>query len=333
MKMLPIILLLAISHQSYGQDIHYSQFYSSALTLNPALTGLFLGQHRIGINYKSQWKSANAQFITNSISYDTDLYAKKINNQDIFGAGILINNDKAGIESGLNLFNGTISSAYHKTLNKNSKIALGLQASFMNKSIFGGLTYPNNWDKDQGFVEAIGWDPSDQSSFSYIDFNTGLFWYLFPGGGNSSIFAGGSIFHLFTPRETFINTGDNRISRRYIVHGGVRLNTNSNLNFIPNILFMRQGSSEELNFGTTLELDVPEMFSTMSIGFWYRNQDALIVVLGMDYVNLHFGISYDINISDLQESSRYKGGIELSLSYIFKSSITHDLGTHPCPRH
>jgi hypothetical protein len=48
-----------------------------------------------------------------------------------------------------------------------------------------------------------------------------------------------------------------------------------------------------------------------------RARDAGIVVFGLNYNNLRFFISYDINISKLSAISKGRGGTEFSLIYIF----------------
>ena len=43
--------------------------------------------------------------------------------------------------------------------------------------------------------------------------------------------------------------------------------------------------------------------------------DALIVAVKVDYDDLSIGLSYDLNISELNNATRGKGGSEISLVY------------------
>jgi hypothetical protein len=45
-----------------AQDSHFSQFFSSPLTLNPAFTGKFFGTYRVAGNYRNQWPTINNAF-------------------------------------------------------------------------------------------------------------------------------------------------------------------------------------------------------------------------------------------------------------------------------
>ena len=47
--------LIMLSTDVIGQDIHFSQFYMSPLTLNPALTGVMNCNTRFVGNYRNQW--------------------------------------------------------------------------------------------------------------------------------------------------------------------------------------------------------------------------------------------------------------------------------------
>ena len=48
-------LCLVFINLSIAQDFHFSQYHSSPLQLNPALTGLINGTYRMNINYRDQW--------------------------------------------------------------------------------------------------------------------------------------------------------------------------------------------------------------------------------------------------------------------------------------
>ncbi|MFZ9207484.1 MAG: type IX secretion system membrane protein PorP/SprF, partial [Sediminibacterium sp.] len=53
-----------------AQDPHFSQFFASPLTINPALTGKFDGKYRITSNHRNQWPTINNAFITTTASFD-----------------------------------------------------------------------------------------------------------------------------------------------------------------------------------------------------------------------------------------------------------------------
>jgi len=72
-----------------AQDPIFSQFYANPLYLNPALAGSALTP-RLTLNYRNQWPSLDANFVTYGASYDQ--YLPSINS----GIGISFITDRAG---------------------------------------------------------------------------------------------------------------------------------------------------------------------------------------------------------------------------------------------
>lgn len=314
-----------------AQDVRFSQFYSSPMMLNPSLTGLFLGDHRITANYRSQWVSANADYITTAFSYDNNVLSNK-EKSDIIGLGVVVFDDKSGFESGINTFTTMLSGAYHLPVGKNSTLAMGFQANFVQKSTFGDYHFPNQWLEGVGYDPSAGGDVLQITKINAVDFNTGAFFYTFPGGGNSSAFLGMSLFHLAQPKESFIPVVGNNLSRRLVVHGGTRITTKRQINFVPNLLYMKQGTADELNVGFSTEIEFPKIQTVFVIGFWGRAGDALIPNMAVDYKNIHVGVSYDFNLSGFEVSSGKRGGTEISFIYIFNNNQLHSTKAEPCPR-
>ena len=56
-KQIAVLILTMSVLSTAAQDIHFSQYYSAPLTINPALTGGFAGDYRAGVNYRTQWGS------------------------------------------------------------------------------------------------------------------------------------------------------------------------------------------------------------------------------------------------------------------------------------
>ena len=59
--------LFLMSVSSKAQDIHFSQFYENAILQNPALTGIFSGDYKVGFDYRSQWGSQFVPYNTTMV--------------------------------------------------------------------------------------------------------------------------------------------------------------------------------------------------------------------------------------------------------------------------
>src|ERR1043165_5349552 len=79
-----------------GQDIHFSQFYENASLRNPALTGIFSGDYKAGVNYRTQWSSVSVPFQTVLASAETRLGLSSGEANDYLSFGLTTTYDKAG---------------------------------------------------------------------------------------------------------------------------------------------------------------------------------------------------------------------------------------------
>src|SRR5687767_12885245 len=76
-----------------AQDIHFSQYYASPLSLNPAYTGDYKGDWRLMNSYRHQWRSTfNTPYTTNAFGYDRQFY---LFNENLSG-GLIWVQDKSG---------------------------------------------------------------------------------------------------------------------------------------------------------------------------------------------------------------------------------------------
>src|SRR3954462_9045920 len=77
-----------------AQDPHFSQFFASPLTLNPALTGKFDGNVRVAGNYRDQWPAIAKAFITSTISLDMQIMQSRLSEGDTWGIGVMAMTDR-----------------------------------------------------------------------------------------------------------------------------------------------------------------------------------------------------------------------------------------------
>src|SRR3954468_9335596 len=84
-----IFIFLLNSKLLFSQDMHFSQFYSSALYLNPAFTGADVCS-RFSLTYRNQWPGVSKAYKSYLASFDHYIAPYNI------GIGLLIGNDVAG---------------------------------------------------------------------------------------------------------------------------------------------------------------------------------------------------------------------------------------------
>lgn len=330
--LLTLALLAFGAMTAFSQDIHFSQFYASPLTLNPVLTGFHQGDYRVAGIYRNQWNSVSSPFVTFAASYDMKVLQEKLG-EDVFGVGGMISNDRSS-GGALNKLTIAASASYHKALGKKHRLGLGIQLGYVQNSLdAANLNLPNQFDPaQQDFDQAIMSGENFDDNQGYIDFNTGLMW-SFIASQKITVYQGGAIYHVIPPKESFLGD-DNKLNSRFVVNGGARFQVAKKVYLTPAYIFMLQNKAQELNFGGAVEyhFGTPEDV-IVSLGGWYRLDDAPIISASVEYMRVRAGFSYDINTSDLVPASNNRGAYEISLIYIgMMSKAAEGPILVPCPR-
>lgn len=330
-----VTALVLVSVQA--QDPNFSQFFASPLTLNPASTGKFDGLFRVAGNYRNQWPTINNAFDTKTISADFHLLKNSLLEVDRFGVGILGFTDRAG-DGILKTDYIAISAAYHKGLDENGyhQLGVGFQGAYTNKRIDVAKIDFEDELTPLGFTGVTNeiFDQRDLN-ISYFDLNAGVL-YNGSTNGYNNFYLGASMYHINRPKETF-QSGEYYLASRTTIQGGGRLPVGlyNSVHFAANYSF--QANANNLMFGGAYALNVnaDEVNPTnLYGGVWARLNnvsDAIIPYIGLEFGDYHLGISYDINISDLQTASNSRGGLELSLIYT-KQPVNRDLRKLNCPK-
>src|ERR1700712_785370 len=116
-KYLLVVFVVLLTSALKAQDPHFSQFFASPLTLNPAFTGKFDGLWRLAANHRDQWPSIPKAYVTTSASIDFPILKTRIPERDVFGIGLSGVSD-ASANNILKLNYGSLSMSYHKGLDE-----------------------------------------------------------------------------------------------------------------------------------------------------------------------------------------------------------------------
>jgi len=315
-KILFVNLILFIGINCYAQDLHFSQFYNSPLTTNPANTGFIPdADYRIGVNYRSQWGSILSQpYNTISASGDAQLFRDKLQNGWLGLGGVLLS-DKAG-SGGLRSDKVYGSVAYHQMLGLSSLLSAGFNLGYVSKRIDPtALKFPDQFNGK--FFD--GSNPTDVQfqnlNIDYYDMQIGMNYAYFP-QEDIYINAGYSIHHINKPKESFFgdNTEAGKIPVRHIGFVNAILKVNPRVIINPNVYFTTQAKAIELNGGIRANYNLSEYGESQLIaGLYYRYKDAIIPTIGFETKKTAFTFSYDATLSPLNSFNNYRGAAEFSI--------------------
>ena len=317
-----VILLAALLFSycaSFTQDLHFSQFFNSPLTTNPANTGFIPdADYRIGANYRSQWVNIlGAPYKTMSVWGDAQVFRDRFEN-GWMGVGGAILRDVAG--SG-NLTSTKVygSLAYHQQVGLGSLISAGFNVGWANKRVDPSqLKFPDQFNKATGFFDA-GVPTSavfNSTSINYLDVQAGFNYAYFP-SDKVYINGGFSVHHLNKPKESFFeNTAgyDNRLAPRYIgfINGSYKVNDMVIVN--PMAYYTNQAGASELVGGVNANYNLSgDGEIQLTGGLYYRAGDAFIPMIGFQWKMLRMTFAYDVTTSTLSNYNSARGAIEFSI--------------------
>ena len=312
-----IFLVLCLPIGSKAQDPHFSQYFASPLTLNPAMGGYFQGDYRFSANFRHQWWAAGAPFVTGTASYDTKLIPLKIPANDIFSAGGMALYDQS-LAGGFKSVNISANMSYHKALDEagENNIGVGFQVSYVSRSInYDQLDFATQFN-GSGFDNTLpSYETFGSTRRSYADINAGLLYSYKT--ANTEVYVGASMFHINSPNTSFLIDQAYHLPSRYTVHAGSRfvIGDNSNELFLGG-LYMQQAGATEKNVGIAYGFSLNDE-ATLYAGSWYRFNEAILPYIGLRYTGLQFGFSYDIINTDLKHyGAKKNGSLEFSMNVL-----------------
>ena len=333
------IPFLLFTLKTQAQDLHFSQPQFAPISINQALVGSDCGG-RLVANYRNQWASIlkkNA-FNTASLSYDQPL---RLKNGDKIGVGGNFLFDKAGQLDFQTLALNLIG-AYHKKLVKTEGqeqfLSVGFSSGVFRRSInFERSQWASQHDGDGGFNGNLSSGENfANDSFYFLDVGVGINWSAtFQNGAAFNL--GAAYDHLNRASQSFNPTTDLPLYAKFSVQGNARLPIVTKFALMPRVLSLWQGPSFELNGGIGLQYllkENPQNAIEIGIATRLANRaapfvngiassntsiwtDSLIFNLAYHHSKFIIGVSYDYNVSDLQQASNGNGAYEIALIYKF----------------
>lgn len=293
------------------------------MTYNPGLTGSFSGTYRINAIYRDQWSSVSpgGQYSTPNLSVDLPII-RGIRKQDWIGIGVNMYRDASFNDLALVTFRSAQSVAYHFAFdeNQNNVLSLGVQQITGRRSVRN----PNLITEDvllsgSSNTTSIEFNNLQAEPRTMNDWAVGLSFLSY--FNKNSFFNGGIMVDRLLRQDQGVlsSSAADRQNLKFVVFGIYDTPINRSLFIRPQFLYQRTGKQQELVLQTKLSyLFKPELNLYLNGGLGYRVGDAVQVLLGADYKDWKFGISYDINANRFVPATNTFGSIELAVGYVGK---------------
>ncbi|ULQ55042.1 PorP/SprF family type IX secretion system membrane protein [Flavihumibacter rivuli] len=315
MVVLPLLFLLPFV--SKAQDPNFSQFFSSPLNVNPALTGNIIGDWRTILNFRNQWIGPTAPYMTGTISGDAKIMKEKLPDGQRLGVGAMFMYDKtmAGVlrstyASANVAYNILVAEGYGKHyIGAGFGLIYGHRRMDWTRVVFGEQYKGNGFDVNL---------PTGESSLSamkpYVSMSAGGTYSYQTEYSNFDL--GFAAFHLNKPKQTFLEDENQRLPTRFVVHANYEKNLNDQLVLTTNGIYQRQTTASYFSVGGGLGVILDEMDNkSLSAGLWYWSKNAIVPYLGFSYKQVQFGLSYDVLISKLKDSPGKRSTWEFSIVF------------------
>lgn len=327
--LLTISAVMAFSFGAFAQqDYHFSQFFASPISYNPANAGAFEGDFRAMMNYRNQYGSVSEPFKTFGFAADAPIkLSNKAYDHNFLGVGLLVTNDNTG-DIDFNSFQIAGNVAYAIDMGGTEQnphyLSVGLQIGYLQRSQDLSKV---NWENQWNGVEfnpntSSGESVNGKLTESNVDVGAGISWFNSI-NDNTRILIGGSVLHANRPQIDVLGN-DEALNTKYTGHISMAIAPEqSQVTYLPNVFVMFQGTSRIIDFGSEIEFslwdrtqftDFRHNLST-NLGAYYRWDDAIYFIGRVNYHDFSVGVSYDFTTSDLAEHNNGRGGVELVLSY------------------
>ena len=324
----------------YAQDPHFTQFYNSPLTVNPAYTGVFATQgsttnSRVLTNYRSQWNNSQSPYNTGTIQFDSKLGSQDDGNviQNPFNLGLLCMYDqslngafKSSYLMGTGSLNIPVGESGNNGFDGYSKsLGLGFGAVYGNRRVdLSQISFSQQFSSGGFDLSMPNGEVGLNNMKPFFSLNAGLLYQSISGEGRENEFKiGFSGYHLNKPKQTFYNDPMQIIPMRFAFQIEYLKRSTTNYSFLETkLIYQNQASINYLLLSAIYNINIGGNDYENSIGFGanYRLNDAISPYFALAISGFRFGCSYDITTSKLKTGLVPARSMEVSMQFILSKS-------------
>lgn len=292
---------------------------------------------RVSAIYRNQWSSIPAPFNTFSVAGEFQTMR-----DDAFtnwlGIGFYGISDKAG-DGDLAMTSYGASMAYHLMLNESSALSVGLGASYVTRGIdFTKLSFDAQWDGFTFNKSLPNGETRPYTQSKYFDIAAGINYSVFP---SELLYfkIGVGMSHINRPVVSLLGLRNNKLDYRPTLSGDAIILLEDNWKLSPAVYFTFMQNTTNAVLGASIGKGFSSSETNVSgfvyAGTYYRYNDAVIALIGIEWSDVKITATYDVTVSQLAKANKGNGAFEISL--IFQGLYGGKAGLHSktpweCPR-
>jgi type IX secretion system PorP/SprF family membrane protein len=329
------IALVAL-FESKAQDLHFSQYFTNQVWLNPALTGNIQQDYSVSGIYRTQWNAIDAKF--ENMAFSADFKIPAGNNFVGLGASFVKDNlpqARFGVNS--IMFNG----AYHYYIDytKRHVISGGLALGWTAKSFLpgAGLEFGNQYSNYKFDPTIASNEDLQNQTINSLNSNIGVN-YKFRLNARTNLKAGLNLNSVTTPNESFVSDKNtNQLGARLISYASADYELNPQIMLTPKFLYTQQSKGNDVTIGGLATYKINKT-SYLQGGAFYRIKDSGILMAGFGWQSILIRGSIDMTTSSLTDVSKipnsgYKSPRAYEIGFIYSGVFRNHQNTNltvPC---
>ncbi|MDP1802162.1 MAG: PorP/SprF family type IX secretion system membrane protein [Bacteroidota bacterium] len=322
-KKIYFIIFILFVKNIFCQDIHLTQYFIAPQMINPSAFGV-LNSFEAGFQYKSQWNAFTKGFTTYSAFINKQITNNGKENKGFFSAGLNFGYDKSG-DSRLTTTGGSLPVNYSLKLNDHQFLTSGISFGFAQKSLADpNQTWGSQYD-GLNYNSSLPSENTTRQTVAALDLGAGIALInkkngkRFTANTEPSNTFGFSVAHINKPRYSFYKSSNERLLMRFNLYESFNYYFNGVNSISPSLMIQYQGRATEAILGAMFQhksgtesyITGAKKSSSVGFGVYYRFKDAIALNAFAEVKKIIFGVSYDINTSTLQKTTKGKGGFEI----------------------
>lgn len=324
-----LIGFLLVSSEISAQEIRFSQYLATPAYINPAGVGATLNPV-LRINSRLQ-QFGTVSFRTGYASLALPIFLTDAKELPTGGFGLSVLQDIAGESNEWRTTMVQLSAAYNIYLNRQGTqwLSLGLQTGYRQIRVdYSQLHWPSQL-RYNGFSGNRFPLESAENQVNAVSVNSGVFWSYDPTRNPLAeakplrLYAGFSVQNINEPAFDYFSTSEDALRLGYSALAGAEFWLNQQWTLSPNALNLWYGEWFAFQAGTLVTYHTQYSTPTnpipsalrLTAGTWYRDEGALVFLVGMGGRKWQAALSYDANLATSRRGIANQYAMELSLQY------------------